>query len=447
MPNDLGKHMQATIRDAQMEAGRCWTEITAFHADRRLKREKWPTRDDLQKLTKGKYKLHSQTVQMICHQLLANVDATTERRRSEPGSRRWLRYPYKEKRFFPLYWPEQAISYTPSKRRLTLPMGRGRKSLVFRLDLDFTPGAVKLVWNEGVELHIVRTDVTAMEPSGTNRATVDLGEIHQAAAVTNTGEALVVSGRGIRSHKRLLTMQLGEISAKRSRCTKGSRRHRRLQKVRQKRSLLSRRRVRDLRHKGTRKIIDFCRDNKVGSLFIGNPHGVRNRDSGRHHNQRMARWEYGVDIDYLEHKSERAGISSFTGDERGTSSRCPECNHRHKPKGRVWTCKKCGFRGHRDVVGGVNMHQNAYSAKVTFPASVTYLRPGPCRHSAAAGAQALNSPAPAPARSSSPGTGHREASQPLAPMLLGSSPPQGVTSGGVPAPGSPGRRKTRRHVA
>jgi putative transposase len=87
-PNDLGKHMQATIRDAQMEAGRCWTEITAFHADRRLKREKWPTRDDLQKLTKGKYKLHSQTVQMICHQLLANVDATTKRRRSEPGSRR-----------------------------------------------------------------------------------------------------------------------------------------------------------------------------------------------------------------------------------------------------------------------------------------------------------------------------------------------------------------------
>jgi Putative transposase DNA-binding domain len=86
------------------------------------------------------------------------------------------------------------------------------------------------------------------------------------------------------------------------------------------------------------------------------------------------------------------------------SSRCPECGHRHKPKGRVWHCRKCGFRGHRDLVGSVNMHENAYSAKVTFPASVTYLRPGPCRHSAAAGAQALNSPAPAsaPDRSRSP---------------------------------------------
>jgi putative transposase len=311
-PTDLGKRLQTEIRDAQLEAGKCWTEITVVHTDARQKRVKWPTRGDLQKLTKGKYRLHSQTVQMICHQLLANVDATSERRRTEPGCRRWLRYPYKEKRFFALSWPAQAVSYDPARRRLILPMGRGRKSLAFKLDLDFTPGSVKLVWNEGVEVHIVRTDVAQQPAAGTNRATVDLGEIHQAAVTTNTGKALVVSGRGIRSHKRLLNMQMGEIAAKRSRCTKGSRRDKRLQAVRQKRSLLTRRRVRDLRHKGTRKVIDFCRDSKVGSLFIGKPHGVRNRDSGRHHNQRMARWEYGVDIDYLEHKSERAGITSFT---------------------------------------------------------------------------------------------------------------------------------------
>ncbi|MDJ0746059.1 MAG: hypothetical protein QNJ32_22230 [Xenococcaceae cyanobacterium MO_167.B27] len=33
--------------------------------------------------------------------------------------------------------------------KLTLPMGRGRKSLFFKLDLDFIPGAVSLVWNSG----------------------------------------------------------------------------------------------------------------------------------------------------------------------------------------------------------------------------------------------------------------------------------------------------------
>jgi putative transposase len=103
---------------------------------------------------------------------------------------------------------------------------------------------------------------------------------------------------------------------------------------------------------------------------------VRNRDTGRHHNQRMALWEYGKDIDYLTHKSKQAHMSSFTGSERGTSSRCPSCGHRHKPRNRQWICKGCGFRGHRDLVGSVNMHRLAFGEPVEFPRSFTYLRPG-----------------------------------------------------------------------
>ncbi|TFE73631.1 hypothetical protein A7K72_06130, partial [Candidatus Methylacidiphilum fumarolicum] len=38
-------------------------------------------------------------------------------------------------------------------------------------------------------------------------------------------------------------------------------------------------------------------------------------------------------------------VGNATG---GTSSRCPECGHRHKPNGRNWRCPKCGFQGHRD---------------------------------------------------------------------------------------------------
>jgi putative transposase len=131
-----------------------------------------------------------------------------------------------------------------------------------------------------------------------------------------------------------------------------------------------------MRHQGTHKVINFCIEQHVGTLFIGNPHGVRDRNSGRHHNQRMALWEYGKDIDYLTHKSEIAHIMSFTGSERGTSSRCPTCGHKHKPKGRNWVCRKCQFSGHRDLVGSVNMHQDAYgNHAIKFPRSFTYLRP------------------------------------------------------------------------
>jgi len=46
--------------------------------------------------------------------------------------------------------------------------------------------------------------------------------------------------------------------------------------------------VSDLRHKATRQVIDFCVKHQVGTLFVGNPHGIRNRDRGQRHNGRMA---------------------------------------------------------------------------------------------------------------------------------------------------------------
>jgi putative transposase len=401
MLHGISRSMQATIHAGQQEAGRVWSECTELHVDRRKAGLDWPNRNELQKFTKGRFALHSQTVQMIVHQLLSNVDATRERRRNDPESRFWLKYPYKEKKFFPLYWPAQAVSYNASEKRLVLPMGRGRKSLVFRLDLDFAPGAAKLVWNDGYELHLVRPVAAADEPPGTNRACVDLGEIHLAAAVTDTGKALVVSGRDIRSEKRLLSKQLGQIARKRSGKKKGSRRWRKLQAIRMKRSKLAQRRIRDKRHKATRKVIDFCQAEGVGSLYVGDPRGVRNKDCGRHHNQRVARWEMGKDISYLSHKAELAAIACFTGEERGTSSRCPQCGHRHKPRGRVWACKKCGFIGPRDVVGGANMHRNGFSTDVMFPAEITYRRPAPSR-----AGRGMNNRAPIPAeRRSSLDTG------------------------------------------
>ncbi|WP_207541088.1 RNA-guided endonuclease InsQ/TnpB family protein [Sabulicella rubraurantiaca] len=451
-PKQISPGLQATLRDSQKEAGRLWTDIVALHRRARAERRNWPSRSELQVATKGRYRLHSQTVQMICHQLLANVEATATRRQNDPRSREWLRFPHKEKRFFPLYWPAQAVSYDAASRRLVLPMGRGRKSLVFKLDLNFTPGSVKLVWNEGHELHIVRSDVAQTEETpGTERATIDLGEIHLGAVATSTGKALVVSGRGIRSHKRLLSKQLSEIARRRSRCKKGSRQSLKLQKARQKRSLLTSRRVRDLRHKATTRIIRFCAEAGVGEIFIGDPRGVRDKDVGRKQNGRMARWEMGTDMSYIAHKAKRLRMACFTGDERGTSSQCPQCDHRQKVRGRVWRCRSCSFEGARDVVGAVNMHPLAFEEAVMFPVEITYRRPGRM------GGRGMNTPVLARSRAlerrSRPDTGLREAERPLAPQLLETAPPPGGTRDRSQAPGnsaplrSTGRRKTQPRAA
>ncbi len=236
---------------------------------------------------------------------------------------------------------------------------------------------------------------------GDGRATIDLGEIHHSAVVTDDGHALVASGRGIRTIKRQLSKQLGHIARKRAKKTKGSRRHRRLMETRRKLSRRAKQRIRDLRHKATARAIQFCRDRGVKELWVGNPDGVRKRNCGRQHNQRMARWEYGTDLAYLAYKAKRAGMIFGSGDERGTSSTCPHCGHRHKPKGRVWQCKHCGFLGHRDVVGAANMHPRAFGQEVTFPRVVTYLRPGPL------------------GRSSRADTHRRESASSSAPLLLG----------------------------
>jgi putative transposase len=271
------------------------------------------------------------------------------------------------------------------------------------VSLPENAGACQIVWRDGYELHVSMPVEPAGEAPGAARATADLGQIHQAAVTTSIGDALVVSGRGIRAAQRWLNKALGEIAKERARCRKGSRRWRKLQQARVKISARVERQVRDLRHKGTRRVVEFCKQQGVGTLYVGNPEGVRARNAARHHNQRMSQREYRRDIVYLEHKCEQSRIVCFTGTERGTSSRCPQCGHRQRPKGREWVCKQCGFRGHRDVVGSVNMHAIAYEERIAFPRRITYLRPGPIKGS---GGGMKNRPrSQEPERSSRPDTG------------------------------------------
>jgi putative transposase len=373
--NHLSKTQFKRLQAAQQEAAQVWNLCVQTHKQARMAHTSWPGENELHYLTKGKFALYSQSVQQVTRAFLATLETTRVLRTNHPELK--ARYPWRTKRFYPVKWPAQAVS--KEKGRVILPMGRGRTSLVLPVALPQNSGACLLVWNRGFELHVCIEVPQAERTPGKYQATVDLGEIHLAAVTTSTTQAMIVTGRGIRSLKRQHQRQLGHITRHQSRCKKDSRRWKKLQRAKDKMCKRSERRIRDLRHKATRQVIDFCISNEVGTLFIGNPHGVRHQDNGRHHNQRMALWEYGTDIGYLSHKAKQAHIMCFTGSERGTSSQCPCCGHKHKPKGRTWACRACGFTGHRDLVGSVNMHQLAFSAQVKFPRSFTYLRPSSSR--------------------------------------------------------------------
>ncbi len=255
---DLDRQTRARLKAAQMEAARVWMYCVERHRLARSERSGWPDRDDLQRETKGgQFTLHSQSIQLVCQQFLANVETIKQLRPGNPHHR----YPYHPKKYRTVQWPAQAVCC--QGKRLILPMGRGRKSFSFHVpDLPEHIGAVSLVWNGGYELHlVVPTAPEAEVPAPVSpavQASVDLGEIHQAAVTTSTGKGLIVTGRGIRSLKRHYNMTLGRLSRLQSRCHKGSKRWRRLQYTRAREGGKSKRRVRDLRHKGTRQVVDFC---------------------------------------------------------------------------------------------------------------------------------------------------------------------------------------------
>ncbi len=68
------------IRAGQMEAARVWTVCRDTHLAARQEHGPWPNREALQKATKGRFALHSQSVQMVTHAFLANVDTAQQLR-------------------------------------------------------------------------------------------------------------------------------------------------------------------------------------------------------------------------------------------------------------------------------------------------------------------------------------------------------------------------------
>jgi putative transposase len=66
----------ACLKAAQMEAAKVWNLCCEAHKQARMEYTKWPGRNELQKATKGQFALHSQSVQMVVHAFLANIDTT-----------------------------------------------------------------------------------------------------------------------------------------------------------------------------------------------------------------------------------------------------------------------------------------------------------------------------------------------------------------------------------
>jgi putative transposase len=104
---------------------------------------------------------------------------------------------------------------------------------------------------------------------------IDLGEIHTIGAFCENGQALLITGRKIRSLHRLRNKKLAEIQRRQSKCQKRSRRWKKYERAKQYVLSKSERQLRDALHKTTKQFVDWCLKPSASDVYIGNVEGVQ----------------------------------------------------------------------------------------------------------------------------------------------------------------------------
>ena len=367
-------------RSLQMEAAKVWNMVCFIHRLIYAAYHIWLGETAMKEFVKGRFKIHSQSVQAVVETYFECTERTKKLRAE--GHTEW-RYPHRRKFFFTVTWKELGI--TIDGAYLCLSNGRGREALKIKLPARLRGveiRQVQLVWHRNQYwLHVAIEKPALNKVQGGVNAAIDPGEIH-AVTITDGQEALVISGRLLRSLHRLRNKKLRWFQRAISRTKKGSRRRRKLLDAKYRFLNNIDRRIEHVLHAISAEAVHWCVDRGVSTVYVGDPSGVREKDCGRKHNQRMSQWAFGKLRGLLEYKLKRHGIKLISVDERGTSGTCPACTEYTKQSGRTYKCgnKDCGFKGaHRDVVGASGILDKSVDKGFTkgrvLPSKVEYFRP------------------------------------------------------------------------
>lgn len=356
-----------------------WNRCLELHRQGR-QQGRWLDEGELKALTKGgQFALHAASVQAVVELFVECLERTRAMRRA--GRR--IRYPYRSKEHLTVTWKAQAI-HRRGQGQVELSCGKGQEPLVLTLPRNLPWSGVRqaqLVYRHGdFWLHLAVAEPAPAKQEGSGKAAgADPGEVH--ALALSTGENhLVLVGRKLRAQWRLYHITLRRLQKKLSRRRKHSRRWSRLAEVKRRALGRIRRRIEHLECCIARHAVAWCLAQRVSTLYLGNPAGVEKRARGRRHRQRMHSWRRGKLRDRLVCLGARYGIRVEPVAERHTSQTCPVCGRKRKPQGRWFECP-VGHRGHRDVVGAVNILALGQEGKLLpgrpMPqhTETTYLRP------------------------------------------------------------------------
>jgi putative transposase len=328
-----------TFTASRQEAARLWNDLVARHHRIRRRQLPWPSQQRWQQWAKGCYPgLNAQSVQQIIGEFCAAVNSTRQLRKNGHAE---ARYPWKKPRYRDVVYTNQDARLRHG--RLILPHGCSghlRLPLAVALpgrlmEVRLSMGAVRLV-----------CEVPDIRPSQQTIIGVDLG-VNTLLAATDGAQAILVSGRAAKATVQYRNKRLAECSAAQSRKTKGSRAWKRLQRRKARMLAKCHRRLRDVMHKATRKVVAAF---PGATCYVGKPFNDAAQRIGRRQAQQVSSACNARLIAQLDYKT----CGAIQVDEAYTSQTCPVCGERNK-NGRVYRCRRCEQTAPRDVIGGMNI--------------------------------------------------------------------------------------------
>jgi len=237
-----------------------------------LHTDSWIDRGTLHLATKGLYPIHSQSIQAVFEKYLA---ARENAHKARALGFTQIRYPYRDKKHFNTKWKKDGFRIGKNgKIELSLELfhSKRQKPITVRVK-DLPPGKIieiELIYDRGLQLAIAYDDgKSPKENDNMSIAAIDLGEIHTIASVCDNGQGVIITGRKIRSLKRLRNKKLKELQKKMTKCQKGSRQWKKYRRALNYILGKSDAQMTDALHKTTRKFVNWCLENKVKEVVNG----------------------------------------------------------------------------------------------------------------------------------------------------------------------------------
>jgi len=212
---------------------------------------------------------------------------------------------------------------------------------------------------------VYEEDVKRKEMDESRVVAIDLGVRNIVCMVNNFGEKPIVirdGGKGIKSIKQFFNKMLAKLRSIYDR--QGIKDSKRLRRLRFKCYC----KEQDWLHKVSRKIVNWCIENRVGKIVIGiNKDWKREINLGKKNNQVFVGIPFRDLIKKIRYKAEEVGIEVIEVDEYLTSQTCSCCGVVDKSNRKfrgLYVCKNCGKVINADVNAAYNIMKKVVDVDV-----------------------------------------------------------------------------------